>query len=126
MTHKFKIPMLPQSVNSVYKVNYRTRQMYMSAEGKRFKDMAEKLTPKINFSSEKPIIDIKIKYYGRWYCKNGNVRRVDGPNLDKILYDAIFKGLDLDDSLVFMWQGEKVQSDKEYTEVEIKEVISLG
>ena len=123
MTYKFKIPMLPQSVNSLYKVNYRTRQIYLSEEGRRFKNTAKMFIPKIKFSSEKPVIDIRIKYFGNWYCKNGNVRRVDGPNLDKVLFDAIFERLGLDDSLVFFWQGRKECGEEEYTEVEISEVL---
>lgn len=114
--------MLPESVNSMYKVNYRTRQVYLSEAGRQFKNTAKMFIPKIKFSSEKPIIDIKIKYYGHWYCKNGNVRIVDAPNLEKILFDAIFERLGLDDSLIFFWQGRKEESEEEYTEIEISEV----
>ena len=121
MQTKFKIPILPQSVNSLYKVNYRTRQVYLSDEGRQFKTTAKLYIPQIKLKKKLPIIDIKIKYFGKWHCKNGSVRRADGPNLDKVLFDAISEALGFDDCLIFYWAGQKIESDTDYTEVVIKE-----
>ena len=60
-------------------------------------------------------LEVKILYFGKFYTKAGKIRIKDGQNLDKCLYDIMFKKWMIDDSRVFRGIWEKVESKDEYT-----------
>lgn len=121
MNYKFKIPLLPQSINSMYKVNYRTRHVYLSEEARQFKWQAKGYMPPIKFP-EGTKFHLNLIFCGNWNYKNGKNRRADVQNLVKILIDAIFEHAgESDDSYVFGVCAYKVQSNTEYTMVKIRE-----
>jgi len=80
----------------------------------------------MKFSCEKPRLSIEIAYYSpKWLCKNGNIRKIDGQNCDKAIYDAIAESIGIDDSFFWKWQGIKVLSQEEYTEIEVSEILNV-
>lgn len=99
--HTFKVPLLPESVNSLYKINYKFRTVYMSDEGRSFKYNAKLFMPPMQFSDNSRF-SLSVEYHGDWYCKNGSVKRSDMQNLDKLVIDTIFEHIGIDDK--FLWE----------------------
>ena len=66
-------------------------------------------------------LKITVKYYGNWKNKDGSIKRKNGQNLDKCLYDAIFDKLGIDDKVAFSGSWEKIQADSESTFIRIEE-----
>jgi Holliday junction resolvase RusA-like endonuclease len=120
-TLEFKIPYLPPSINSAYKINHSQRRMYLSKKGGDFKFLAKTYMPSFKVK-EGALLSVGVEYFGNWHTKEGKVRKADGMNLDKLLYDAISERLGVDDSRFFKWSGEKIQSDTDYCMVKIKEI----
>ena len=124
-TLEFKIPLLPPSVNSAYKINHLQRRMYLSRESNDFKFLVKTYMPFFKVK-EGGLVEISVEYHGNWHTKEGKVRKADGMNLDKLLYDAISERLGIDDSCFFKWGGEKIQSPTNYCMVKIKEIKDGG
>ena len=119
---EFKIPMLPPSLNSIYKINYVKRECYMDKNARKFKCDAKLYTPNLSGKYvEGTKLIISVKYYGNWKNKDGSIKRKDGQNLDTCLYDAIFEKMGVDDKVAFKGSWEKIQSDEEFTIVKIEE-----
>ena len=116
---RFKIPMLPPSINETYKINYHKKNCYLSAKARDFKFKCKLVTPKLEFPAGTKLETVFI-YHGKWHYKNGNIKRKDGYNLDKVLADAVFEKLGIDDSLAFKGRWEKVEDEEEFTEVIIR------
>lgn len=121
MEKTFKIPHLPPSLNQTYKINYRTKQMYLDKSAVDFKRNAILFIPKIEVDEE-GVLEVLVEYHGKFLNKDGTTKRRDGQNLDKVLYDVIFERLGLDDSIV--WKGswiKKHNEKEEFTVVTIKQ-----
>jgi len=116
---EFKIPALPPSLNQVYKINYVRRQCYMDDSARKFKATAKMFTPVLKYVEGTKLL-VSVKYLGNWHNLDGSIKRKDGQNLDKCLYDAIFEKMGVDDKVVFKGQWEKVQSKEECTVVTIE------
>ena len=93
----------------------------MDKSARQFKYQAKLYTPVIEYE-EGTKLKIIVKYYGNWHNKNGTIKRKDGQNLDKCLYDAIFEKMGVDDKVAFSGSWEKIQSDEEYTIVKIETI----
>ena len=115
----FKVPMLPQSINSLYKINYAHRVMYMSDEGRMFKETVKKYMPPSSFPPDIKY-SIKMFFHGNWKYKNGKNKRADIQNLIKLLIDAVFEKLGVDDSYVYYLSAGKTQDTKTFTRVVIE------
>ncbi|MFC1808859.1 RusA family crossover junction endodeoxyribonuclease [Candidatus Omnitrophota bacterium] len=114
----FKIPALPPSMNQMYKINYHTRQCYLDEKAREFKRTASMYTPFISVSDQEKIL-VDVEYHGNWFTKAGKIRRKDGQNLDKALYDCICNSLGIDDSQAFEGSWKKIQGEEEFTIVHI-------
>ena len=108
----FKIPALPPSINQMYKINYRTKQCYLDESVRKFKRDAIIFIPPV-------IIDtgiklrLEVEYHGKFHNKNGTIKRRDGQNLDKCLYDVIFEKLGIDDKHAWSGSWSKHHNDEE-------------
>ena len=123
MKYNFTVPFLPTSINKMYSYNYRTKQKYLVEEARHFKTAIKLACPPMSFSTKNPFLDIYAEYHSpKWICKNGNVRKADGANLDKMLHDSIVEKLGLDDCMVFSWSGLKVLSLEEFTNITVEEI----
>ena len=70
---------------------------------------------------EPPIrLQVHVKVYEDWYCKNGNVKRKDVANREKFLIDSVFNALGIDDKMIFKHTMEKIQSESEKCEIIIE------
>lgn len=121
MRLEFKIPMLPQSVNGLYKINFSHRTIYLSSEGRQFKLVTKQFMPPFTFK-ENSKFNLEMHFHGQWLYKNGKNKRADIQNLTKILIDAIFEKLGVDDSFLYSLMATKIQSDKTFTKVIINTI----
>jgi len=122
MLMAFKLPALPPSVNQMYKINYRTKQMYLDKSVTDFKNKVYPLIPALKPPVER--LRIEVEYYGRFLNKNGTIKRKDGQNLDKCLYDIIFEKFGLDDSIV--WEGTWSKNHCEEEDYTLVKIYELG
>jgi Holliday junction resolvase RusA-like endonuclease len=128
-----ELPM-PPSVNKLY-VTVRGRRI-LSAEGKRVKhEITQAVVKHIAsmptlFSEERPLrMEVDLYFVAvenaGWSKGNAKTRykRIDVSNRAKLLEDALFSGLGIDDSLIFTLQMRKHKSPtgQEYCHVRLEE-----
>lgn len=110
MSIRFEVPMLPPSENKMYSWDPMKKRPYKTKECSNFKSNFQMFCPPIQFKEGERIV-VAVEYYGDWYYKNGKVRKKDGQNLQKAVYDALFEKIGIDDCHLWMWCGKKIQSD---------------
>ena len=117
---EFTIPSLPPSYTANLRINYGTKQTYLSQKARRFKDMVKITMPshKLKLKDTDKLI-IHNQYHYDWYFKNGSIRKKDVQNLDRLLIDSVFSGLGIDDRNLFCVINEKIQ-DKEKEQIVVK------
>ena len=120
---QFKIPAIPPSVNQMYKINYKTKSVYLDESVREFKKVAFLYTPNLSFTLNSKL-KVEVEYHGQFLNKcDGETKRRDGQNLDKCLYDVIFEKLGIDDK--HAWEGtwKKVHNpNEEFTLINITEL----
>lgn len=115
---KFKIPFKTPTINNMY-VQFRNLRI----KSKISKEQAE-LVKQIVLNSPTYIIEgelkVTIDIYSNWYNKDGTIKKRDIANLEKFITDSIFVNLDeMDDKQIFKITMNKIQSNEEFTLVEI-------
>lgn len=116
---QFTVPALPPSYNVHFKINYGSRQIYLSNTARAFKNLTKYSMPPTDFKEDSRF-KMEMEYHGRWHYKNGKVKRKDIQNLDKILIDAIFERIGCDDSRLWEIKGTKVEDVCENTLVRLE------
>ena len=103
MKKKLTIKGLPPSYNQHFKINYRSRQTYLSQAARKYKDKVKLACGCWADLKDDTVYLFKIyvEYWSQWKYKNKNIKKKDLQNLNKILIDAIFEAIGRDDSLVF-------------------------
>lgn len=115
MKRTFKIPLLPPSINTIYKINFVTRSTYKSKEAREFEKDCKLFTPVIRDIKENKKVRTFIELHGDWFFKNGSFKKKDIQNLDKVLIDSIFDKLGVDDCQIWDHHLLKVQDTEEFT-----------
>lgn len=119
MSYIFTIPDLPTSVNKLYQVNFSHRVVYLSPQGRMYKNKVKLHMPPMTFP-DNAFFEVTLRMYGNWFYKNQKVKRIDIQNLIKILLDGIFERLGVDDSRIFALAAFKEQSEERKVEVRIE------
>lgn len=125
----------PPSVNKAYATTRSGRRL-LTSEGKLYKQSVRDIigqrysavTPELNRLGQHPL-SLTVKIYTSvenrgWLegkAKN-RYKRVDVSNRVKLLEDALFEALGVDDCLVFKLTVEKIDSDNEYVHINLQEV----
>lgn len=120
MKHIFKVPFLPPSENKMYWSDY-NRKRHLTEDAKEFKSKFKLFMPAMDIP-ENVLLSIKVELYGSWFTKKDKVRKRDGQNMMKALYDAISEKIGVDDSYLFMWGGVKIDSEDEHMIIELNEI----
>ena len=103
--------------------------MYATFRGNRIKSkLARELSKEVkeivlNNQTEKIEGELKvfIDIYSNWYNKDGSIKKRDIANLEKFITDSIFSNLEgMDDSQIFFISLNKIQSDNEFSLVQIQ------
>lgn len=115
------IPFKTPSINHLYW--HRGNMKIMKKEAKKLKDKIKEVIDAnlIDFKTNKTL-RVRVSIFEDWFCLNGEVKRKDIANREKFLIDAVFDALNLDDKLIFEQTFVKVQSNKEFATIEIKEI----
>ena len=114
-----KIPFRTPTINHLYW--HRGNIKILKTEAKKLREEIIEICdsiPKDKLFEEE--LKVTIRVYENWYCKNGEIKKMDILNREKFLIDSIFKGLGLDDKLIFECTMIKEQSAFERAEVEIE------
>ena len=106
---RFKIPMLPTSMNKLYGVNYRLHSIYLTNEARYWKSKAKLFIPSFSINQHSKVY-INIDVMSDWYFKNGNIKKQDVQNFVKVVVDAISEKCGFDDSRVWSFSANKYQS----------------
>jgi Holliday junction resolvase RusA-like endonuclease len=117
--HKgWKIPLLPVSMNKLYAINYRTKQVYMTPEARQFKTQA-KLFISSFATTKTDKLSLRLDINTDWYFKNGNPKRSDIQNLIKVVVDMLSERLGFDDSQIWSFSANKIQSNENFCWLEL-------
>jgi len=118
----FTIDGIPVSYNKHFKIDHYNKQVYLTEEARRYKNYVAMCVPAVTFKPNVPVSFTGV-VYGNWFTKKGTIRKIDVQNMDKLLVDAIFKKIGIDDKCVFDIRMSKVQHDsKECIVVTVKEM----
>ncbi len=115
---KFTIPFKTPTVNTMYATfNGHRVKSKEARELSKEVDLIVKSTPCEKLEGE---LKVTINVFSNWYNKDKTIKKRDIANLEKFITDSIFNNLeDMDDKQIFKITMNKIQSDKEFTEVEI-------
>jgi Holliday junction resolvase RusA-like endonuclease len=117
--HKgWRIPLLPVSMNKLYAINYRTKQVYMTPEARQFKSQAKLFISSFE-TSKTDKLSLRLDIHTDWYFKNGNPKRSDIQNLIKVVVDMLSERLGFDDSQVWSFTANKIQSSENFCWLEL-------
>lgn len=119
---KFRLNTIPPSYDKHFKIDFHTHQIYLTKEAKDFKKTVFLTTPNMNIR-EDSLFKIKIDIHNNWYYKNKGLKKQDVQNMDKLLIDALFQKLGIDDSRLMYISINKIQDTTQYTEIELEEVF---
>lgn len=112
------IPSLPPTTNHAF--IQRGRFRVLAPEARKWKEQVEAQVAALNLEAPMGLLMVSIRFYSaRWMCKNGSVRKTDVANREKLLIDAVFKTLGIDDSNIFLLSLEKVTGPEDVTEMTI-------
>ena len=73
-----------------------------------------RLDPAKGAKSVSGFLYLKADIYTNLYFKNGSVRTIDLPNMEKLLIDGICRKIGIDDKFITDKHTRKIQSDKEF------------
>ena len=69
-------------------------------------------------------LKVTIQIHENWFTKKGDVARKDVANREKFLVDSVFEFLGIDDKYIFELTIKKIQSDEEFSIINISELGS--
>ena len=106
---EFVVPGTAPSYNSCFKVAFKLKQIYLSTEAKEFKKKVMIYCPPIKLDDTDLVI-LEVDFISAWICKNGKLKKKDCQNMDKLLVDALFAKLGVDDSHLQKITVQKIHS----------------
>lgn len=126
MSHKFTLPELPASMNALYQIIYSQKRVEMKPEVRLWRNRMKDYIPPWTIG-EDVLLWIGLEFWGNWYTKKGEVRKVDLSNMVKVTQDVIAEKLKFDDSRIFEQRWlRKIQSDEQRVEVELGVMLEIS
>lgn len=74
-----------------------------------FKYHAKLYMPKVVIP-ERSLLGVDVQYHTDWLFKNGNIKKQDCMNLDKLMADTLSESIGVDDSYFWEWHSRKVHN----------------
>jgi Holliday junction resolvase RusA-like endonuclease len=119
LSKTWKIPCLPVSMNKLYSINFVKRCVYMTSEARTFKNNTKLCIG--NFSTTKSDkLTLSLDVHTDWFFKNGNPKKSDIQNLIKVVVDAVSERLGFDDSQIWSFSANKIQSTDNYCTITLE------
>ena len=120
---KIELPFRTPSINHLHGHN-KFGAFYLKPEARKLREEIKELI--INqafplFAQEEVLLKVTTEIHEDWYTKKGLVKRKDIGNREKFLVDSVFDALGMDDKFIFEHTMKKVQSNKEFAIIIIKE-----
>ena len=106
----FWIPLIPPSVNSIYKIHYAKRQVFLSNDARAFKNQAKMFVPSVSVEKDE-LFSMTIEIAMDWKFKNGEWKKMDLQNLIKLIIDCISEKWGICDSRIFNFCCKKTHRD---------------
>ena len=103
------------------KINYNFRRVYLSNEGRAFKQLVKNCMPPMKFPLDCKFY-MEMHLNGTWHYKNMKNKRADIQNLTKILIDAVFEMLGRDDSWLYSLSAFKHENKTPHTIVVLEDI----
>lgn len=120
----FRIDGLPPSYNRMFNINYNFREIYLSDEARHFKTKVKFAVPFFSVTTA-DTYGMDIEYHSNFKTKCGKNKKIDTHNCDKLLIDAIFEKLGIDDSYLWERREKKIQDKETYTMVTIRKLDNV-
>ena len=115
----FFIPLFPPSMNRFYMMIPSRSQVLLRPEIVKWKSDAKLFIPEFKVEGE-PKLSLTLWFHSAdWFYKNGKVRRLDSPNLEKVVIDSLFERWGLDDCLIWHKESWKVTDSERKIRVEV-------
>ncbi|MFI5405085.1 MAG: RusA family crossover junction endodeoxyribonuclease [Nitrososphaerales archaeon] len=122
------IPEKIPSANGLYPTN-RMGFRYLPREGKEFKERIGNICNQelLNLGDTKPDFTdkklvVKMWVSENWFNKDGTIKKKDLMNKEKFVIDSVFKGLNLDDSQIFVFLSRKITGSSDKTKIVLSEL----
>jgi len=106
---EFCVPGSCPSYNASFKIAYALKQVYLSREAKEFKKKVMIYCPPCKVD-DTDLVVLELDFISSWICNNGKLRKRDCQNMDKLLVDALFTKLGIDDSHLQKLTVQKIHS----------------
>lgn len=119
----FVIPSLPPSVNSIYEIVYRLREVRLTPKARHWKSDSKQYVRRFVIAPDS-LLQIDFVFHYPFHHANGNMREFDSPNLLKLAIDCIAEKLEIRDKRVKSGSWHSVDSEKEFVEVTLREVTN--
>jgi len=117
---KIIIPFKTPTINHLYW--HRGNMKILTTKAREFRKKIEKI---INDSSMPLVpkrgvrLKVLVEVHENWLTKVGTIRKKDLMNREKFLIDSVFGALNTDDKFIYELTMKKIQSEKEFTVVNI-------
>lgn len=109
----FKLPVLPPSMNQIYQILYNQRRVILKPEVLQYKSQMKMFVPRFEVKQDEHL-GIALEIHGHFLYKNGSIKRIDAPNLFKVIVDLIAEKMAFDDSQFYKFKVIKIQDEEEY------------
>src|SRR5258705_114345 len=122
----FVIPSFPVSFNKLYDIDHFRRQVRLTDEAVLWKTRSIPFVKPCRWPMDW-LLKLVLEYESpQWYYGNGNLRRLDVQNLEKLVIDTIFAKWGADDSRLVETVSRKLYGPREQIKVTVEQAcISL-
>ena len=120
---KFNFPSLPPSINSLYEIVWRRREVNLKPEARRWKSASKEYVPRFEIAGTSLLRIDFIAHYP-FFHGNGTMRDFDSQNLLKLAIDCICEQLEIRDKRAKSGSWESVDEERQFLEVILTEVTS--
>lgn len=117
---EIKIPFKTPTLNHLYW--HRGNIKILKTEARELRKKIIKMCEKIEHELGEGLLKVEVAIHESWYFKNGAPRKTDIANREKFLIDSVFKGLGIDDCLIWENHMYKIDSKEEFAVVAINEL----
>jgi Holliday junction resolvase RusA-like endonuclease len=110
---RFTLPSFPVSSNKLYDINHITRNVRLSDQAMLWRTRTIPFVKPCRWPVEW-LLKLTLEYQSpQWHYKNGNLRRLDVQNLEKLVIDTLFAKWGWDDSRIVEKTSRKTWGERE-------------
>jgi len=115
-----KIPFKTPTTNHLY--YHKGNIKILKKDAREIRDKIINICSKLKHNFGEGLLRVNVWIHEQWYYKNGSICKKDIANREKFLIDSVFKGLGIDDKIIFEHHMFKVDDNQEFAEIQIDEI----